>query len=172
MSDREQDRAAFVAILEPLALALRATIDQPTWTVYYRALRDVSLPLLQASVEIALHEPERKWFPTVPEFRAFARSCRLAILEVHPYRPGDCCQGTGWSESELNGVKYATRCPCWRTWLEEVRRLEFGESVPRELSAADPTLVQSVIERVAQLVLSKRMPAGKPLQTDLEGQPL
>lgn len=171
MSDREQDRAAFVAILEPLALALRATIDQPTWTVYYRALRDVSLPLLQASVEIALHEPERKFFPTVPEFRAFARSCRLAILELHPYRPGGCCQGTGWAESELDGVKYATRCPCWRVWLDEIRRLEFGEPVVRELPAADPTLVQSVIARVAQLVLAKSIPAAQ-VQTDLKGHPV
>jgi hypothetical protein len=153
------------AILAPLALALRTDIDDPTFRVYHQDLRDLPGPLLQAAAHVARRDPERKFFPTVPELRALCQQCRVAILEAHPYRPGECCNGTGWLESEPNGVTFAKRCDCWRRWVNEVNELQSGRRVERaQLPAGEvlvgPAAAQSITDRAVAIVLAKTMPGA------------
>lgn len=179
MSDAEA-RAAFVAVLEPLALGLRVAIDAPTWVAYYRALQDVPLPLLQAAADAAQLDPTRRFFPTVPELCALILHCRNALLAVHPYQPGECCHRSGWQAIDMDGVSRLRRCACWRQWQAELATLDprAGSLAPRgpspQLTLPEPVapeLVQQLIAKVAAMVCAKTMPTAAP-QTDPDGAPL
>jgi hypothetical protein len=67
---KPQDRpiaARFAAIIAPLAVSLRADIDEPTIMMYFRALSDVPMQLLEAAaVELAA---TAKFFPKPAEWR-------------------------------------------------------------------------------------------------------
>ena len=73
-------REAFKAILDPLVLALRAEVDLPTWTAYFRALQDVPPALLASAVERAAKSCT--FMPKPGELRAYAEQARQALVEL------------------------------------------------------------------------------------------
>jgi hypothetical protein len=106
------ERTEFVEILEPLALAMRAEMDGPTWTAYYRALSDVAAPLLAAVVDGMFHQA-LEFFPKAPELRAACERQRRAVLAANPHEACcDCEHSRGWCQVLVNDVPKVQRCPC------------------------------------------------------------
>jgi hypothetical protein len=112
------------AILAPLALAFRAEVDVPTFTVYARALADVPPPLLQAATNRALRT--RRFFPTVAELLEDAEACRLALAAGVPFVPCVACRDRwpGWMTIvDPAGEAREDRCACWRAHQARLARL-------------------------------------------------
>lgn len=126
------ERHEFVALLEPLRVALGADFDQPTWTVYYRALSDVSPQLLDAAVTAALRE-DRVFMPRPGELRAIAEGRRLELMAAHPYERCSECGYTGHVKlgSVPSGVGFRVprygRCRCWAAYQARLTDLGIGE---------------------------------------------
>lgn len=116
------------AILVPLALALRASMDVPTFKAYHQALRALPAPLLQAACTKALEEASRVFMPTAPELRTLAARARHEILAAHPFIGGLCCDGTGWRELGTEGR--VTRCACYQQYLARLDGLGVGPAIP------------------------------------------
>ena len=117
-------RTEFVALLEPLRLMLRQEIDQPTWTVYYRALADVPAPLLQAAVDRA--GKSCTFLPRPSELRQFADEARTALLAANAFASCGVCSDQGWTETEIDGVKRQVRCRCWTAHQQKIQALGVG----------------------------------------------
>ena len=106
-------REQFKAILDPLVLALRAEVDLPTWTAYFRALEDVPPTLLAAAVSRAAKSAT--FLPKPGELRTWAEEARQALIAAHPYTGCcDCEDAPGWAAKDFEGVTRMARCPCWR----------------------------------------------------------
>lgn len=118
------NRSEFRAMIEPLVVALGASFDLPTWTVYYRALEDVSAPLLAAAVERAAKSA--RFMPKPGELRQYAEDARTALMAAHPYE-GCCeCEGQiGW-RPRLDQPRAVERCPCWGRHQERLAQLGVG----------------------------------------------
>ena len=121
-------RAEFVALVEPLAQAMRTDIDFATWSVYFRALEDIPPALLAAVVERLIREP-LEFFPKAGELRAACERHRLAILAAHPYDGCASCEehGKGWEPVLIDGVQRMTRCACYGRHMERLAALGVGE---------------------------------------------
>lgn len=129
------DRTEFVMLLEPLVLALRATMDAPTWTAYFRALSDVPVRWLSAAVDAALRE-DRAFMPAPGELRALAdHAMAQARAQL---TPGECedCDNTRWAEApDADGVPRVSRCGCWQRYQVAVAELStLPASAPRRLA--------------------------------------
>lgn len=148
-----------MATLTPLLLAMRTEFDQPSWTVYFKALGDVPAPLLEATVDAMLREP-REFFPKVGELRARAERERRVLLLAHPHEA--CCEcedSKGWRTVLVEGVSRMQRCPCVARHQERLASLGLaaplaqlaGESVS-EGEQVYPTLEQLPANVRQQLV--------------------
>ena len=119
----------------PLAVAMRAEFDEPTWLVYYRALSDVPLPLLAAAV-LTLVRSDRPMMPRPGEIRAAAESERMALLARYPYQGCiDCEDQIGWRTVTINGRRFAERCPCRDRYAAKLQAMGVGP--PLLLPAGD-----------------------------------
>lgn len=172
----------FTLVLSPLAVALRAEVDEPTFRTYHRAFPDLTIPWLQAIVETAL-QSDRQFFPTVPELRQLALKCRQALEVAHPWDGcADCDMQKGWRTVLIDGSTRVERCPCKARHTERIaRHLREGPiplglppspsmaKEPKELTEAtmDPVVLKGLLD----VVREKTMPHTK-VQTDPEGQPL
>lgn len=161
-------RAEFVAILEPLALAMRADMDAPAWGAYYRAFADVPAALLSRVVDRLIREP-LQFFPKAGELRAECEKQRRAVLALHPYEGcPDCEHSKGWRQRRLPGQQAVVeRCPCQghhRERLAAMGVLDALTALPGESEGASeqvfPTveqlpapLRQQLLEQVRQKVL-------------------
>jgi hypothetical protein len=141
------ERAEFVAIVEPLRIAMRAEMDQPTWTAYYRAMQDVPVPLLVAAVETLMRE-DRQFFPKAGEIRGQCERERKAIIDANPYTGCEACAGTGWTEivcSECQ-TRRVKACSCREDYKSRLVSLGVGKplqlTAPREDSAFDGRMAQ------------------------------
>ena len=123
------ERQEFVAIVTPLCLAMRSQFDQPTWTVYYRALEDVPAGLLVAAVERAI-KSGNAFMPKPGELRLYAEQARQAAIAALPYSPAECeqCDGTGWETLTEHGVERLARCGCWKRHQERLQQLGVGHA--------------------------------------------
>ena len=133
-------RDEFIAVLEPLVIALRAEFDLPTWTVYYRALQEVPVPALQAAITRRLTRGRQEYEPAFPEpgtIREWADQARMQLLEAHPYRPCEACSFTGWAEITDGTTVRVTRCSCWTAHQAQVARLGLGPAIaaPKRLAS-------------------------------------
>lgn len=113
-----EDARRFAACIAALAVATRGELDDPTIELYFRALEDVPIDLLEAaSIELARTS---QWFPRPAEWRRAVDIILDRTQQVHgalgPARgpdgqlllPGDVgapwqcpeCDGTGWRRVE------------------------------------------------------------------------
>ena len=138
-------------ILTELAITLGARMDVPTYRAYHRALEDVPAPLLEAACDAAGRTPRGAYEPTFPtpaKLRAMAESCRQALVAAHPYRPGECCGGTGWQQAIEDGLIWVARCTCWQAHQQAIVALGIGSplllpaAVAPEVEAFDPRAAQ------------------------------
>ena len=126
-------------ILAPLAITLGQRLDVPTFRAYHRALQDIPAPLLEAVADAAGRTPRAPYEPTFPtpsKLRAMAESCRQALIAAHPYRPGACCEGSGWQWVTEDGAAKVRRCTCHQAHQKAILALGLGS--PLLLSAAVP----------------------------------
>ena len=124
-------------ILTSLAITLGARMDVPTFRAYHRALQDMPVPLLEAAADAAGRTPRGAYEPTFPTpatLRAMADVCRQALVAAHPYRPGPCCDHSGWQSAAMDGVAWVRRCTCWQAHQQAIAALGLGS--PLLLSAA------------------------------------
>ena len=118
------------AILTPLALALRADMDAPTYRAYHRALDDVPLALLEAAVGQAMRV-NSPFMPKPGELRAMAETRRKELMAAHPYERCAACNHTGtvrlMPANYDRGLppKYG-RCQCWHTHQKRIELLGIG----------------------------------------------
>jgi len=119
----------FTDVFAPLAIQLRATdADEATIRVYYAALKDLDLELVQmAAAEFARRPGENQaWFPKTAEWRdavgridAERSERQWQLIQQRRHRGLEplcrACDDTGWEPSG-QGVK---RCAC-----RQMRRLE------------------------------------------------
>ena len=109
------------ALLAPLALALRADMDDPTFRAYHRALSDVPVNLLQAAVDHAMRS-NSAFLPRPGELRALAERARLELSFRLKFEGCAQCHGTGWEQVLINGVPRAQRCQCWKAHQSRLER--------------------------------------------------
>lgn len=129
------ERSEFVAVLEPLRVALRAEMDRAGWEVYFRALADIPRPLLEEAVSRLLRE-DRQFFPKVTELRAAAERVRLSLRTAMTFEPCDRCElSPGWAAILVDGVPRVTRCDCWKAHQQRIAALGAG-SEPLALPAS------------------------------------
>lgn len=143
------ERNDFRQVLSPLVLGMRADFDQPTWAVYYAALRDVPAVLLESAVAVMLREP-REFFPKVGEIRAACERQRRVLLAANPHEAcAECEMSKGWRSVLVGNVPKVERCPCvsrHQAKLKGMGLLEAVTSLPgeaeRESEQVYPTLEQ------------------------------
>ena len=123
-----------IAVLTPLSLAFRTPMDAAQWRVYFQALEDVPLRLLQEAVG-AFVKQDRAFMPKPGELRTAAEQARLKLLAAVPYTGCDECSGTGWRSLTVNRVPIAERCPCKQAHLAQLAEMGLG-----------PALVQPQLE--------------------------
>lgn len=122
------------ALIAPLALALRAEIDQPTFRAYHRVLEDVPANLLRLAVDQAA-KSGNPFFPKAGELRAMAEAQRLALSASVKFMGCLKCHESGWvTVVDPGGVRRVQRCACWKDHLDRLSAL--GCSTPLALPAA------------------------------------
>jgi hypothetical protein len=115
------------AILTPLALALRAEMDTPTYRAYHRALDDVPIPLLEAAVNQAMRV-NSAFMPKPGELRAMAEVRRRELMAAHPYERCADCNYTGTvrllpADWERGLPPKYGKCRCWQTYQKRLEAL-------------------------------------------------
>jgi len=135
------------AILTPLALALRADMDAPTFRAYFRALEDVPVALLEHAVNVAMRS-ESPFLPKPGELRALAETRRREVLAAHPYERCAACHYVGTVRVGTQGGKPVYgRCACWTAYQKRIEALGIGEKPIAALPAArEPDPEPPVIE--------------------------
>jgi hypothetical protein len=158
-------RDEFVAILSPLVLGMRADFDQPTWSAYFAALRDVHPALLEHAVAGLLREA-REFFPKVGELRAACERARRQQLALNPHEACvECEHSRGWRSVRVGEDSRVERCPCVSLHQEKLKGLGLLEAVAalpgeveRESEQVYPTLEQlpaDVRQRLGQIAGQK-----------------
>lgn len=118
------------AILSPLALALRAEMDAPTYRAYHRALDDVPVPLLEAAV-VAAMRLNSPFMPKPGELRALAETRRRELMAAHPYERCAECNFTGTvrlkpANRDLGLPPLYGKCRCWNRYQARLEQLGIG----------------------------------------------
>lgn len=118
------------AVLMPLALALRADMDAPTFRAYHRSLEEIPLALLEAAVVKAMQRPS-PFMPKPGELRALAEERRKELIAAHPYERCAECNHTGIVRLERadpwagKPPKYG-KCKCWERYQTRLGLLGIG----------------------------------------------
>lgn len=143
------DRDEFQHLLTPLLLAMLTEFDLPTWTAYYLALQDVSVPVLQLAIEAIRREP-RSFFLKAGEIRAICEKQRRQVVAANPWEPCCECEDTPrWRTIVIDGITRVDKCPCLERYRERLAGMGVLEPLamlPSEVGAGDvvehPTLEQ------------------------------
>lgn len=156
------------AILAPLALALRADMDAPTFKAYHRALSDVPVPLLESAVAAALRV-DSPFMPRPGELRAMAEVRRRELLAAFPYERCAACHYIGTVRTgTVGGKPVYGRCSCWATYQKQIEAMGISEKplaqLPVAYVEAEPEgevavddLPPAITDRVRTLAASKWM---------------
>jgi hypothetical protein len=133
-------RAEFLAIVQPLSLAMRAELDGPSLTAYYRVLETIPAVLLEAAVNDLLSQP-LEFFPKAPEIRAaceLARRRQLALVE--PYDGCvECEDQKGWRPvKDAHGYERLERCACRGRYQERLEARGLLGAVAQLPGEAEP----------------------------------
>ena len=113
-------------ILNPLMLTYGQPIDQAVWTMYWKALQDVSPVLLRGAVEMAA-KVDTAFVPKPGELRAMAEQHRKALMAATKYERCESCNYTGWIEAvDERGYRRAQRCACWAAYQNQLESIGAG----------------------------------------------
>jgi hypothetical protein len=139
------------AILTPLALALRAEMDVPTYRAYHRMLKDVPVVLADAALT-ELGTSGLRFMPSAPEILAASERVRRRLLAAHPYEGcAECEHQRGYRSILLEGrQKTVEECPCKGRHLERLAGMGIVEpcaQLPGEAGVGEneqvyPTMAQ------------------------------
>jgi hypothetical protein len=157
------------ALLTPLALAMRADVDDPTFRAYHRILKDVPATLAQAALD-DLTTNGMRFMPSAPEILNGAEKARRRLLALNPYEGCAECEFQRGFRNVLTpaGQKTVEACPCKARHLEKLDRMGLrngiamlpGESGVGESEQVFPTVEQlpaamrqKLLEAVRQKVL-------------------
>lgn len=119
-----------LAVVIPVALAMRAEFDGPTQRAYYRVLRDVAPGLLESALE-GLGPSGATFLWTAPEMLHACERRRRQMLALHPWEPcAECEDFPGYRKVMTGGVQQETRekCPCKAR--HKARLAEYGLATP------------------------------------------
>ncbi len=138
-----------VALLTPLALAMRVEFDQPTFRAYHRLLEKVPVRLAELALEQMVREGMR-FMPRAPEIANGAEKVRRQQLALHPHEECAECEGQkGWRTVLVAGVSKLEKCPCKARHQEKLAGLGLLEPIaylpgeaPAEGDPVYPTLEQ------------------------------
>jgi hypothetical protein len=119
-----------VALLTPLALAMRVDLDQPTFRAYHALLKDIPIILGQAALE-DLSSSGLTFFPTAPEIQRASEKARRRLVALHPYEGCIDCEGQiGFRPVLKDGRPTNTVVPCECKARHQMRLSEIGVLEP------------------------------------------
>lgn len=127
----ERDRGMAIAMLAE-AFNVR-DLTPARIRIYEQALQKVPVAVLEPMVRKAVST--RQFFPKVAELLEDAEACRVELLTSLKFEPCVNCSASGWTETEIDGVKRMRRCHCWLQHQERVASLGVGHE-PLALPAA------------------------------------
>lgn len=112
------------AMLTPLALALRAEMDDASYRVYHRVLKDVPIRLMELAIESML-DSGAEFMPGAPKLKAECEKFRRQWLAANPHEACAECEGQRGFRTILgrSGQSVVERCPCvsrYHAKLEEL----------------------------------------------------
>jgi hypothetical protein len=150
-------------LLTPIALALRAPMDLPTYMAYHAMLKDVPVELAAMGLEGLRERGELEFFPSAPKIQSAAERIRRQQIALNPWTPcAECEDHPRFREMEIDGVKRMQPCPCLtrhREYLAMRGLLEPIAVLPGESGASDeqiyprfeqlPAKLQKQIHKVA-----------------------
>lgn len=96
--------------------------------------RTAHIPLSILSRAVTAWIDTQSWFPTVQELLDACEKVRCELRAAVQFEPCAACSANGWTEIEIDGVKRATRCQCWRAHQERIKALGVPD-VPLALPA-------------------------------------
>lgn len=156
-----------VALLTPLALAMRADLDKPTFRAYHAILKNVPATLGQAALE-DLAQSGLRFFPSAPEIQTAAEKARRRLLALHPYEGcAECEDQPGYRTVRIGDGQQLTveKCPCkaqHHQRLADLGALEAIALMPGEvdsqMSTSYPTVDQiptPIRARLTQIAAAK-----------------
>lgn len=113
-----------IALLTPLALALRAEMDGPTFRAYAKQLEKVPVALADAALT-DLSDTGLRFMPTAPEIKHAAERKRRQLLAAHPYSGCAECDGHVGFRHILGGEGQprVEKCPCKARWQDQLERI-------------------------------------------------
>lgn len=114
---------SFAMCLVNLFTAFGKELDRPTGLLYWRALHDVPVPLLEAAVGKAVREHVYGNPPRPALLRQFAETCRVEIRQRFAWTSCGRCSAQGWIEREIDGVTRAVRCDCFEQHARTLREI-------------------------------------------------
>lgn len=138
------------ALLTPLALALRADMDGPTFRAYARVLKDVPVALADRALT-DLSVSGLRFMPSAPEILTASEQVRRRLLALNPWDGcAECEEQRGFRTIIGEGGQPTVEpCPCKARHLEKLGRMGLREPIallPGEASTTEeqvyPTLEQ------------------------------
>jgi hypothetical protein len=110
-----------VAVLTPLALALRVDLDVPTFKAYHKQLEKVAVQLVDGALT-DLSESGLRFMPTAFEIKNAAEKKRRQLLAAHPYDGCADCDGHLGFRHIIggNGQPVVEKCPCKARWQQRL----------------------------------------------------
>lgn len=144
------------AMLVPIALALRADMDAPTYRAYHRILKDVQVDIATQALERLMNEGA-EFMPTAPKILHASEKVRRQIVAARPWLPcAECEDFPGYRKVLVEGVQQETRakCPCkarHNALLAEQGLLEPFAALPAEVGAGDEQVYPTVDQLPATL---------------------
>lgn len=148
--------AECTAMLTPVALALRAEFDLPTFKAYHRVLEKIPVSLAEDALQQLVNEGA-EFMPTAPKILHAAERIRRQIVALLPWHPcAECEDFPGYRKVLAEGTRQETRakCPCkarHRDNLQAQGILEPYATLPSETGAGDDRVYPSVDQLPARL---------------------
>jgi hypothetical protein len=118
------------AILGPVALAMRAPMDEPSFRAYARVLKDIAPALLELALDDVL-KGGAQFMPSAPELLTACELTRRRLLALHPYDGCAECEDQRGYRTVLNatGQKTVEKCPCKARHLERLAGMGLADPV-------------------------------------------
>jgi hypothetical protein len=149
-----------VALLAPLALALRVDLDAPTYRAYHKQLEKVPARLVDAALT-DMSDGGLVFFPTAPQIKQAAEKKRRQLLAAHAYDGCPECEGHIGYRHRLesdNGQPTVEKCPCKKRWqakLAGMGALEPVALLPGEEGVGENEQVFPTLEQLPEPIRQK-----------------
>jgi hypothetical protein len=152
-----------VAVLTPLALAMRADFDAPTFKAYQRILKDVPANLAQAALD-DLTTNGLRFMPSASEILNASEKARRRLLALNPYEGCAECEFQRGFRNVLTpaGQKPVEACPCKARHLEKLGRMGLRDGIamlPGEAGVGESEQVFPTVEQLPAAMRQKLLEA-------------